>query len=97
LNKNIYILTLISGVFLPLNLIVGFFGMNTESLLFKDDPKGTLYVIYILIAIIFLFTMGLKILVLIDDFLTKTGMGKYQFYQKISNKIQDIDSPLKLE
>ncbi|MCB1160948.1 MAG: hypothetical protein KDK45_25825, partial [Leptospiraceae bacterium] len=32
LNKNIYYLTLISATFLPLNLVVGFFGMNTEGL-----------------------------------------------------------------
>ena len=34
LNQNIYIMTVISAIFLPLNLVVGFFGMNTQNLFF---------------------------------------------------------------
>ncbi|MBF7046518.1 magnesium transporter CorA family protein, partial [Campylobacter volucris] len=32
INKNIYFLSIMSAIFLPLNLIVGFFGMNTKNL-----------------------------------------------------------------
>ena len=32
INKNIYLLTLISALFLPLNFITGFFGMNTNGM-----------------------------------------------------------------
>jgi magnesium transporter len=42
MNKNVYYLTIISGVFLPLTLITGFFGMNTGGLPFMEDPDGTL-------------------------------------------------------
>lgn len=43
LNRSIYILTVISVIFLPLNLVVGFFGMNTGGLPFQDHPMGTAY------------------------------------------------------
>ncbi|WP_298753942.1 CorA family divalent cation transporter [uncultured Arcobacter sp.] len=45
MNRTVYILTLLSGIFLPLNLIVGFFGMNTTSLPFTQGDGGTLLVI----------------------------------------------------
>jgi magnesium transporter len=48
MNRTVYILTLLSGVFLPLNLIVGFFGMNTTSLPFTQGIGGTQLVINIL-------------------------------------------------
>lgn len=40
-NKNIYILSIISTIVLPLNLIVGFFGMNTGGLFLAQSPYGT--------------------------------------------------------
>lgn len=52
MNKTIYILTILSGVFLPLNLIVGFFGMNTTSLPFTKNEYGTYSVIMILFLVI---------------------------------------------
>jgi len=45
MNRTVYILTLLSGIFLPLNLIVGFFGMNTTSLPFTQGEGGTFFVI----------------------------------------------------
>jgi magnesium transporter len=47
-NRTIYILTLLSAIFLPLNLIVGFFGMNTTSLPFTSSSGGTYLVMIIL-------------------------------------------------
>lgn len=41
LNRSIYLLTIISVIFLPLNLVVGFFGMNTGGLPFQHQ-YGTL-------------------------------------------------------
>jgi magnesium transporter len=49
MNRIVYILTLLSGIFLPLNLIVGFFGMNTTSLPFTQESGGTINVILLLI------------------------------------------------
>lgn len=43
MNRSIYILTIISVIFLPLNLVVGFFGMNTGGLPFQDTEMGTTY------------------------------------------------------
>jgi magnesium transporter len=51
MNQTVYILTLLSGIFLPLNLIVGFFGMNTTSLPFTVANGGTYKVILLLISI----------------------------------------------
>lgn len=92
LNKNIYLLTLLSGIFLPLNLIVGFFGMNTENLFFKDQPKGTIYVFSILIGVFFFFTIGYKILQFFDRLLLRYGLGKYKLYKVVSDKLQKIDN-----
>jgi len=54
MNQTIYILTILSGVFLPLNLIVGFFGMNTTSLPFTKNEYGTFSVILILLGALFI-------------------------------------------
>lgn len=45
MNRLIFFLTIISAIFLPLNLIVGFFGMNTSGLPFTEGASGTLNVI----------------------------------------------------
>lgn len=45
MNRLIFFLTIISAIFLPLNLIVGFFGMNTSGLPFTEGTSGTLNVV----------------------------------------------------
>jgi len=52
MNKMIYILTIISAVFLPLNLVVGFFGMNTTGLPFSTGDIGTYYAIFIMLSLV---------------------------------------------
>jgi magnesium transporter len=47
MNNIMFVLTLISGIFLPLTLITGFFGMNTGGLPFTDDPNGTIKAVVI--------------------------------------------------
>ena len=42
MNKIMFVLTLLSGIFLPLTLVTGFFGMNTGGLPWVNDPEGTL-------------------------------------------------------
>ena len=42
MNRIMFILTILSGIFLPLTLITGFFGMNTGGLPWVNDPYGTL-------------------------------------------------------
>ncbi len=51
MNRTVYILTILSGIFLPLNFIVGFFGMNTTSLFFTEGVGGTFKVISVLIGV----------------------------------------------
>jgi len=62
MNYSIYTLTILSAIFLPLNLVVGFFGMNTGSLPFIEQG-GTLKVLFILgstLLILFLFLLFRK-------------------------------------
>ena len=54
INKNIYLLTLLSALFLPLNFITGFFGMNTNGMFLSSFKDGT--------AIVFAFTTLLCVL-----------------------------------
>jgi magnesium transporter len=44
MNQIMFILTIISAVFLPITLVTGYFGMNTGGLPLLDDPLGTLKV-----------------------------------------------------
>jgi len=55
MNKNVYYLTLLSGIFLPLTLLTGFFGMNTGGLPLTDDPMGTWKVVGISVILEILF------------------------------------------
>ena len=54
MNKNVYYLTVISGIFLPLTLITGFFGMNTGGLPWMEDPNGTTKAIVVAFVLEFL-------------------------------------------
>ncbi|MCK9455002.1 MAG: CorA family divalent cation transporter [Sulfurimonas sp.] len=58
MNTLIYNLTIISAIFLPLNLIVGFFGMNTSGLPFTEGTSGTTGVM-ILTLFLFFITAGI--------------------------------------
>lgn len=50
MQKTIYLLTIVSVVFLPLNLIVGFFGINTTTLPFTTQDGGSFLVFLILLV-----------------------------------------------
>jgi magnesium transporter len=50
MNRSIYVLTIVSVIFLPLNLAVGFFGMNTGGLPFQHIQLGTVYAFESMIA-----------------------------------------------
>ena len=55
MNKNVYYLTLLSGIFLPLTLLTGFFGMNTGGLPWVNDPLGTWKVVAVSIVLEIIF------------------------------------------
>lgn len=56
-NQSIFYLTILSAVFLPLNLITGFFGMNTGGLLFAEHPNGT-FIVTVAMVTLALFLIG---------------------------------------
>jgi len=51
MNKIMFILTLLSGIFLPLTLITGFFGMNTGGLPWTNDPLGTIKAVIVAVIL----------------------------------------------
>ncbi|WP_137633060.1 CorA family divalent cation transporter [Campylobacter sp. MIT 12-5580] len=84
MNKNIYILSIISTIVLPLNLIVGFFGMNTGGLFLAQNEYGSLIILLTMCAIALLgvgyyYTKAKERLNLDEDFkkLTKDKNEKY--------------------
>ncbi|HFC03455.1 MAG TPA: hypothetical protein ENJ74_01155, partial [Nitratifractor salsuginis] len=58
MNRNMYWLTIISAIFLPLTLLTGFFGMNTGGLPFTEDPSGTAKVLLLSLVLEALFLLG---------------------------------------
>jgi magnesium transporter len=44
MNSIMFMLTIISAIFMPLTLVTGYFGMNTGGLPYTEDPYGTIKV-----------------------------------------------------
>jgi magnesium transporter len=44
MNNIMFMLTIISAIFMPLTLVTGYFGMNTGGLPYTNDPNGTIKV-----------------------------------------------------
>lgn len=97
LNKTIFILTLISGIFLPLNLVVGFFGMNTENLYFKNNPMGTAFVVYILSGLVILLLFFIPTFRWLNQILLNPILGRMNLYKKINYKFKKIADNLTID
>lgn len=95
LNKTLLTLTLISGIFLPLNLIVGFFGINMAGLPFADDRLGAEKVLLIMGGVLLVCLMGFQIVRVIDRYLLRFLIGRYDFYKNISARIDEFSSRLR--
>ncbi len=57
MRKTMLFLTIISAIFLPINIVVGFFGINTEGLYFSGNPNGTNFVASIMIGLFLSFML----------------------------------------
>lgn len=90
LNRNIYILSVISGIFLPLNLIVGFFGMNTTGLFLSEHSNGTMIVFQTIVAIFVFLLIGFPLLHLLDKFILYKVFGRFSLYSRLSKRLQNI-------
>lgn len=90
INNNIYALTVLSGVFLPLNLVVGFFGMNTENLFFSGNPAGTLNVVNILIGLFILLLILFPVVKLLERYILQRILGRFSLYNKLVGSIKKI-------
>lgn len=90
LNKTLLSLTLISGIFLPLNLIVGFFGINTPGLPLGQDPLGAEKVLIIMAGVLIVCLMGFQIVYWVDRYILRFLIGRYDFYKTISSRIDEL-------
>lgn len=88
INNNIYTLTILSGIFLPLNLIVGFFGMNTEGLFFSGNAEGTMNVIWILGMLFFLLLAIFPLVRLIEHYILSKILGRFNLYHNLVDNIK---------
>lgn len=50
-NRNLYILSIVTTVFLPMTLVTGIFGMNLGGLPWQQDPRGFGYGMAIMLAL----------------------------------------------
>ena len=57
-NLNLYIVSLFTAIFLPLNLITGIFGMNVAGLPWLENPGGFLWVTCVM-ALTLIASLGL--------------------------------------
>jgi Mg2+ and Co2+ transporter CorA len=92
LNKNLYILAVLSGIFLPLNLIVGFFGMNTSGLFLSKSENGTIIVFYTILGIFVFLLIGIPLINYIDKILFSKFLGRFGIYSKLSKKLEKVSS-----
>ena len=90
MNSNIYALTILSGIFLPLNLIVGFFGMNTENLFFSGNSSGTIYVVYILFSVFIVFIALFPLVAILERYILRRLLGRFNLYNKLVDNIKNI-------
>ncbi|QOP41030.1 CorA family divalent cation transporter [Sulfurimonas marina] len=90
INNNIYTLTILSGIFLPLNLVVGFFGMNTQNLFFTNDPDGTYNVVFILGLMFVVLLIIFPITRIVHRYVLQKVLSKFHIYNKIVSKIKKL-------
>ncbi|MDH4229849.1 MAG: zinc transporter ZntB [Nitrospirota bacterium] len=53
LNRRIYVLSLVAGVFLPLSFLTGLFGINVGGIPGAENPNGFIWVAGLLAALLF--------------------------------------------
>ena len=90
MNNNIYALTILSGIFLPLNLVVGFFGMNTEGLFFANNALGTFYVVTILGGLFILFLVAIPLISTIERVILRRLLGRFNLYNQLIKRVKNI-------
>ena len=58
-NRQLYILSMLTAVFLPATLVTGLFGMNTKGLPFEDQEAGFWLAVVVAIVASMLVFVGL--------------------------------------
>lgn len=91
MNERIFLLTIISAIFLPINLVVGFFGINTQNLFFSANPQGTWYVVYIIISIFLFMILLLPVYHFIRNIIFYRVLGQSKLYRHLKNFISRQD------
>ncbi len=88
INNNIYVLTVLSGIFLPLNLVVGFFGMNTEGLFFSGNANGTQNVLWILFLLFIALLAFFPLVRFLEHYILSKLLSRFNVYSKLLEKIK---------
>lgn len=57
-GRNMYVLSLISAIFLPLGFVTGLFGTNLPGILWSGDPNG-----FAILSVMLLFLVSIQILI----------------------------------
>lgn len=97
LNANIYLLALVSGVFLPLNLMVGFFGMNTKGMFLDQYEDGTLLVLQSLGVLFFILILGLPLLRVLDAIIFRRIFAFSRIYKRMSKRLEDLNESFSIK
>lgn len=91
MNDQIFLLTLVSAIFLPINLIVGFFGMNTQNLFFSDAKEGTLYVVYLMLFVLLFIVVAFPLYRFVKRIVFMRLLKEFSIHKKIKNSLLDND------
>jgi zinc transporter len=59
-NQNLYVLSIVTTIFLPVTLITGIFGMNVGGLPWTQEPIGFWWVIFVMVATLSITLMMLR-------------------------------------
>lgn len=69
--------------------------MNTQGLFFAEHADGTIYVVYLLVALVTAMVIGLPVIKLIDRLILRWLLGRTLIYRGIKDHIAKIDRSLR--
>ena len=64
---------------------------------FKGASSGTQYVLFILLGIVVISLLGIQTIKIIDKYVLRLLLGKYDFYVSINKRISRLDEKLKIK
>lgn len=90
-NINVYLMALVSSIFLPLHIIVGFFGMNTGGMFLGSDPNGTQRALVLLSVVFVSLTLGLPLFRIVYNRFFRQIVHRSNLYQNMAEHVTKIE------